>query len=524
MQRLTAAPRDHLTDEQVFELLTGDAVEVSAGLELLDSTNGYVDDISEDLVVDGSKVSHDGRATIHRSCSLKLQRTLAWGRDRVRPYVTLSNAAVSARFNLGVFVLTTPRTRKGEEPATWDVTGYDLLSVLDEPIGDTYVVIPDEGENPIPNSDFESGITGWESNWLFGARTPATLAPSTQHPTSGTKTLEVTWPTTTGETWVNTFTSQFIVGKTYRFEADVWVPLDGPDEFKFEVAFVATSEWFVPTKGATNHFEWLWTATVSEGFPGLTTRGAVAGRKTWIDKFRAVALSTTCLDAVRTVIDVAGGGAPLLIDGTEQVAALPGPMVWALTDGSPVTWLQVANDLLGAVNYRPLWVDENGTFRSEPYLDPKTRPVEWVFDVNDIKTTLVGQEREIEEDVWSAPNWWRFVRRGMATPPIEGNGLYTVENLGRGASSQRSRGRIRRRVMFLDAVDQAALQAQGDRIVVEDTSVTRTVTLSVDPWPVMGHLDVVDFRDGAFAHKAEGISGEVCLDGAPGRFVLEVVD
>ncbi|WP_435744891.1 hypothetical protein [Nocardioides sp. SYSU DS0663] len=46
----------------------------------------------------------------------------------------------SARFNLGVFVLTTPDTRRGEEPPTFEVTGYDLLSLLQTGPADTWVV------------------------------------------------------------------------------------------------------------------------------------------------------------------------------------------------------------------------------------------------------------------------------------------------------------------------------------------------------------------------------------------------
>lgn len=119
MQPLTAPPREHLTAEQVRDLLTGDEVTVSAGLELLDSRNQFVADLSDDLA--SGKVSHDGRATVHGSCSLQIQRPLAWGRDRVLVYMTLSNAAVSARFNLGVYVLTTPQDKRGETPSTFDV-------------------------------------------------------------------------------------------------------------------------------------------------------------------------------------------------------------------------------------------------------------------------------------------------------------------------------------------------------------------------------------------------------------------
>jgi hypothetical protein len=204
---------------------------------------------------------------------------------------------------------------------------------------------------------------------------------------------------------------------------------------------------------------------------------------------------------------------------------MPRPMVWALTEGSATTWLSIINDMLAAVNYRPLWVDEDGTYRSEPYLDPKSRPVEWTFGVEDLETTLVGPERLYDEDTWGRPNWWRFIRRGMLTAPEEGDGIYTVQNLNRGPSSQQSLGRVvRRPPVFLDAVDQASLEAQGDRIVNEDTSVTRTVTLSIEPLPIAGHLDVVELVDGPIAAKAEVSTWQLPLDGSQGQWVFEVVE
>lgn len=524
MQPLLAPPREHLTEQQVKDLITGDQVAIEVGLELLDSQNRYVDDIAADLA--GGRVFYDGRDVVPGKCALQIQRPLAWGRDRVRPYMTLSNAAVSARFNLGVYVLTTPKTPRGEAPATFDVQGYDLLQVLLDPIGDTYVVMPAAGADLVADPSFETGITGWESNPGFGAMTPATLAWSTLHPTDGTHSLEVTWPATTptgADTWANT-SATFVVGKTYKIAADVWVPLDGPDEFAFYVLFHESSPRFTPTRGASNHFEWLWTATVESGFVGLVaTGGTTAGTKTWVDEFHVVGQSTTCLDAVQTVIDAAGGGAPLRIDGTQQVAVLPGPMVWALTDSNPATWLDVCNDLLDAVGYGHLWVDQDGNYRSEPFVPPEQRPVEWVHDVRDVRTSLVGEDGDSEQDVWDKPNRWRGVRRGMAVQPVEGDGIYTVTNLATGPASIASMGgKVRTRTLYVDAVDQAALVAQVERAKAEDMAATRTITASMDPQPLAGHLDVVGFVDGDDAAVAEVVSWEIQFDGSPGRWVLEV--
>lgn len=521
MQPLTAPPREHLTDQQVFDLLTGDELTVSAGLELLDNRNRFVDDITEDLV--GGKVDHDGRAQeVHGGCSLQLQRPLAWGRDRVRVFMTLSNAAVSARFNLGVYVLTTPKDQRGETPQTFDVHGYDLLQPLLDPVGDTYVVLPEQGDDLVTNSGFETDTATWDSNPAFGAYTPAAFARSTTRASVGSASMLVTWPTG-ANSWVNAFTDRFVVGKTYKFTADVWVPAGGPDDFRFDIAFTAGSPWFTPAKETWVTLEWLWVATVPGQFFGLASRGTTAGEQTWIDEVHVVGQSTTCLDAVRTVIDTAGGGAPLLIDGTQQVAVLPGPMVWALTESQPATWLDVCNDLLDAVGYGHLWVDQDGNFRSEPFVPPEQRQVQWTFDLGDPRTNLVGPDRVADQDVWKAPNRWRGIRRGMATMPVEGDGIYTVNNAATGPASQASLGRVRTKTVYLDAVDQAALVAQVDRIVAEDTTATRTVTLSVDPLPIAGHLDIVRYVDGADAAVAEVVSWEIPLDGTPGRWVLEVV-
>lgn len=522
MQPLTAAPRDDLTDAQVRALLTGDDITVTAGLELLDTQNRVVDDISDDLA-EGGVVEHDGRAVVHGVCRLSIGRWLAWGRDRVRPYVTLSNDAVSARFNCGVYVLTTPQSRRSDDTPMYDVQGYDLLQLLLDPVGDTYLVVPYPGTNLVENSSFESGTTGWESNSAFGAYTVATFAQSSLHPSVGTKSLEVTWPTG-ALSWVNTSETGLVVGKTYLLTCDVWVPADGPDQMRIDIAFRGSSPWQTVPKEQLVTLEYLWTCTFPDVFFGPAGRNTVAGTKTWVDNFTCTPLSTTYLDAVKAAISAAGAGAPVRLDGTEHVAVLPSTMVWALTDSNPTTWLQIINDLLASINYRELWCDEDGTYRSEPYQDPKTRPVEWEFDTSDERTNLVGEDSTVDEDVWSAPNHWRFVRRGMDVTPVEGDGIYTVQNLNRGASSQASIRRVRKKVVFLDAANQASLVAQGDRIVIEDTAATRTLTYEIDPLPIVGHLDVVRMVDGDANDKVEVINSTTSLDGAPGRWVMEVVE
>jgi hypothetical protein len=378
MQPLAGPPRDAYTPDQVRAVLTADQLVADYGCDLLDGNNQFLEDLSADLAT--GKVARNNYADVHGTCSLTVQRELAWGQVRARPWMLLSSPlvpAVEPRFNLGVFTLTTPEGQRGQTPQSWDVDGYDLLHLLstDGP-GDCYVV---------------------------------------------------------------------------------------------------------------------------------------GG-------------GTTYLDAIRTAVDASGVGAPLLLAGDRQNTAIPADRVWAPAEGVRVTWLRILNDLLAAIGYRGLWADQDGTLRSGPYQAPATRASEWLFDTADQRTNLVGEDRKITADVWGAPNWWRFVRKGMSTRPVEGNGLYTVQNVDGGPTSQNALGRVvHKPLQYLDAADQDSLVSQGDATVDADTAATRTYTLKVSALPIAGHFDVVTFIDANRTDKCQVANWELPLDGSLGTWELEAV-
>lgn len=139
MQPLTAAPRDGLTEAQVRALLAaGAAITVRAGAELLGLDLVVRSDISDDLV--GGSVERVMHAPIHGTCRLQLATELPWSSTLVRPYMELSADGVTARWTVGVFSLTTPAERMHETPGTFDVQGYDRLSLLAREVGDSYSV------------------------------------------------------------------------------------------------------------------------------------------------------------------------------------------------------------------------------------------------------------------------------------------------------------------------------------------------------------------------------------------------
>jgi hypothetical protein len=375
MQNLIAPPRDSLTVAQVTALLVASALTIKPGLELLDMNNVLVSDISANLV--SGSVERQNYANVHGICKLVIEGVLAWGKDRVRPFMVLSTDTISARFNLGVFVLTTPDAVRGEDPISFSVTGYDLLFLLQAAVGDTYVV----------------------------------------------------------------------------------------------------------------------------------------------------SAGTTYLAAVQAVLTASGVGGTVQLDGTKQSTTLPNDMVWALTPNVATSWLRIINDLLQAISYRGLWVDENGTFRSGPYLAPSARPIEWIFDTTNAKTNIVGETRTLASDVWAARNWWRFIRTPMTVAPVEGAGMYTVSNPSTGRTSISALGRtVRAPVQFLAAADQASLVAQGDALVAADQSISRRFTINVDPLPIASHFDIVQFTDAGESDKTQVVSWVINLDGSQGQWVMESVN
>lgn len=131
--------RSGLTAAQVTAIIqTASGVEVDAGLELLDMDLNVIEDISADL--QGGSVSRASYATLHGTASLAVSRELDWANAVVRPYMTMTDGTNTARFNLGAYLTSSPRTETGSSPVTWAVDGYDILHVLNTPVGDAYTV------------------------------------------------------------------------------------------------------------------------------------------------------------------------------------------------------------------------------------------------------------------------------------------------------------------------------------------------------------------------------------------------
>jgi hypothetical protein len=139
MQPLTDDPRASLTAAAVAALIVDTpALQVTAGLELLNPDLTVVEDIGVDLM--GGSVTRNSYANLHASCTVQLARQLDWATAIVRPTMTISDGTTSATFRLGAYYTSTPRRVVEAFPVIFDVTGYDILLGLATPVGESYAL------------------------------------------------------------------------------------------------------------------------------------------------------------------------------------------------------------------------------------------------------------------------------------------------------------------------------------------------------------------------------------------------
>lgn len=139
MQPLVDTPRSTVTDAQVVALIQNSpALIVSAGLETIDRSLNMIENVTDDFA--GGSVSRSSYANLHATAQLSVSRELDWGQAVVRPYVTLTDGIISARFNQGAYFPSTPLHELDTAPLVNAVQGYDILLALSSPIGEAYAV------------------------------------------------------------------------------------------------------------------------------------------------------------------------------------------------------------------------------------------------------------------------------------------------------------------------------------------------------------------------------------------------
>jgi hypothetical protein len=146
VQPPTDGPRAAFTTAQVRYLIENtSSFDTTFGLQLLDQDLTVLADVSDYLV--SASVSRDNYATIHGAASFELNQPLSWGNSIVRPYFQMTGptsavatTVTTMTFYLGAFFTDSPAEDLSQDLPSLSVTGYDILSILDDAIGDAYSV------------------------------------------------------------------------------------------------------------------------------------------------------------------------------------------------------------------------------------------------------------------------------------------------------------------------------------------------------------------------------------------------
>ena len=143
MQSPVEPPRSALTLDQVVWLIEDAPLVVGYGAELLDMGLNVLADLSSTDTggtFAGGNVSRKAYANLHGEGEFAVTQPLDWGTAIIRPYQTLRSGSVTARFNLGAYFTNTPDLGAETSPQVIEVRGYDILSILDDSIGESYSV------------------------------------------------------------------------------------------------------------------------------------------------------------------------------------------------------------------------------------------------------------------------------------------------------------------------------------------------------------------------------------------------
>lgn len=139
MQPFTGSPREALTAAQIVQLIRDDAsVSMGYGAELISRSLTTLRDISD--VFKGGSVTRSSYADLHGSAVLGIGDNLDWGSALIRPYITMTSPSVTARFNMGAYFTSTPKTTYGRTPIVHEVDGIDILDGLRDQVGESYSV------------------------------------------------------------------------------------------------------------------------------------------------------------------------------------------------------------------------------------------------------------------------------------------------------------------------------------------------------------------------------------------------
>ena len=164
------------------------------------------------------------------------------------------------------------------------------------------------------------------------------------------------------------------------------------------------------------------------------------------------------------------------------------------------TKLFAVNELLAAINYTSLWVDENGYFVAKPYVLPSDRDPEYEYRTNDLSIIHPGGTEEL--DLFAVPNVWvRYVSNPDRAVILRSE---YVNDLSTSTTSTINRGRT---IVDIDGIediyDQTTLDGYVKRIAYNANQIYGKFEFATALMPHHSYYNCifVEYNQLSIAHK-----------------------
>jgi len=198
-----------------------------------------------------------------------------------------------------------------------------------------------------------------------------------------------------------------------------------------------------------------------------------------VDDRYTVTSGTNYITAVKTLLDSAGLTGHNL---TATSKTLPADRDWQ----PGTTKLEIINDLLRAINYRSLFMDENGGAVAQTYVSPSDRASEYTY--KDDHDSVIFPEVEHSLDLFEVANKWVLVVTEPDREPLVSTYTNTSSN---SPTSTVNRGRtIVDYREYQEAADQSSLDARAKRIAFEASQVYEHVDFETAIMPMHSDSDI----------------------------------
>lgn len=152
-------------------------------------------------------------------------------------------------------------------------------------------------------------------------------------------------------------------------------------------------------------------------------------------------------------------------------------------------FLEIVNELLSEINYKPLWFNAQGVAILEPKITPSAENIRHTLDEQNVKSLLLPGIRR-ETDIYSKPNVFICI---CSNPDKSGNMLATAEN--NNVYSPLSIAKRGRRIVKTVKVDNIAsqdeLQRYADLLVSESMYSGEIIEVTTGIFPEYGVGDIV---------------------------------